>query len=136
MHIDALPGATLVAKHKHFCELDASEWHKLAVNNGFHYKLTEGSIYVLPAGFMLMFMNRAEPEEDPEKAVCEYLRTSIYGSDLNMAASLEGAKRIVKAEAAPPGATYNMLIEHLSMKMMKNDVEDETPPKKSRKGQF
>ena len=54
VHIDALPGATLVAKHKHFCELDASEWHKPVVNSGFHYKLTEEAVYVLPPGPRLL----------------------------------------------------------------------------------
>ena len=46
VHIDALPGATLVAKHKHFCELDASSRR-------------EPSIFFPPAtGYMLMLRNR------------------------------------------------------------------------------
>ena len=137
IHIDALPGATLNAKHRYFCELDVNGFKKLAHYNGFHYKLTEGSIYVLPAGFMLMYVNRAEVEGDAEKdnaKVAEYLRVSIYGSDLHLASSLAGARRIVRDEGGPPSATYSMVIDHLSMKMTQmNEVEDATPPKKSKK---
>ena len=82
-------------------------------------------------------MNRAEVEGDAEKdnaKVAEYLRVSIYGSDLHLASSLAGARRIVRDEGGPPSATYSMVIDHLSMKMtQRNEVEDATPPKKSKK---
>ena len=68
VHIDALPGATLVAKHKHFCELDASEWHKPAVNIGFHYKLTEGA---------RLLCSRREPGASPRPpATCSCCLTA------------------------------------------------------------